>query len=53
MIRSIFGRGKKKRLSQESRQNHDESIKAAKVGDVLTIKGLSLELDDLYFFIDR
>jgi len=53
MIRSIFGRGKKKRLSQESRQNHDESIKAAKVGDVLTIKGLSLELDDLYFFIER
>lgn len=51
MIRSIFGRGKKKNQGKVS--NRDESIRSAKSGDVLTIKGLSLETDDIYFFVER
>ena len=51
MIRSIFGRGKKKNQGKVS--NRDESIRSAKSGDVLTIQGLSLETDDIYFFVER
>ena len=51
MIRSIFGRGRKK--NQAKLNNRDESIRSAKSGDVLTIKGLSLETDDIYFFVER
>ena len=51
MIRSIFGRGKKKNPAKV--RNRDESIRSAKSGDVITIKGLSLETDDIYFFVER
>ena len=51
MLRSLFGRGKKKRepLAPPS----DESIRAARVGDVLTISGYSVEFDERFLFIER
>jgi hypothetical protein len=52
MLRSIFGRkGRKKDSSSGPPQ--DESIRDARVGDVLTIVGLNLEYDDLFFYVER
>ena len=51
MMRSLFGKGRKKRGAASPAQ--DDSIRAAKVGDVLSIKGLDLEYDDLYFFVEK
>ena len=53
MLRSIFGRGKKRRGRASGGLPQDDSIKAAIVGDVLSIVGLSLEYDDVYFFVER
>ena len=51
MLRSLFGRGKKKR--EPSGSPPDESIRAARVGDVVTFSGLSLEHDERLFYIER
>ena len=51
MLRSLFGRGKKKR--EPVGPAADESIRAARVGDVLTINGYSVEYDERLFFIER
>lgn len=51
MLRSLFGKGKKKGASSPSSQ--DDNIRAAKVGDVVSISGLRLEYDDVYFFIEK
>ena len=51
MLRSLFGKGKKKGAGSTSSQ--DDSIRAAKVGDVVSISGLRLEYDDVYFFIEK
>ena len=51
MLRSLFGRGKKKR--EPVAPPPDESIRAARVGDVLTISGFSLDYDERLFFIER
>jgi len=51
MLRSLFGRGKKKR--EPVGPAPDESIRSAQVGDVLTVSGFSSEYDDRLFFIER
>ena len=53
MLRSIFGKGKKKGGKDSGSSAHDDSIRAAKVGDVVSIAGLRLEYDDLYFFVEK
>ena len=51
MLRSLFGRGKKRR--EPVGPAPDESIRSARVGDVLTISGYSVEYDERLFFIER
>ena len=53
MLRSIFGKGKKKVGGSSGNASQDDSIRAAKVGDVVSISGMRLEYDDLYFFIEK
>ena len=53
MLRSLFGKGKKKGGSSAGGSSQDDSIRAAKVGDVVSITGLRLEYDDVYFFIEK
>jgi len=53
LLRSIFGKGKKKGGKSSGSSAQDDSIRAAKVGDVVSISGLRLEYDDLYFFIEK
>ena len=53
MLRSLFGKGKKKGGKAAGGAAQDDSIRAAKVGDVVSISGLRLEYDDLYFFIEK
>ena len=53
MLRSLFGKGKKKGAGSAGNASQDDSIRAAKVGDVVSISGLRLEYDDLYFFIEK
>ena len=52
MFRSLFGRGKRRRDRRPS-ELRDDSVRAAMVGDVVTIAGLGLEYEDCYFFIER
>ena len=51
MLRSLFGRGKKRR--EPVGPAPDESIRAARVGDVLTITGFSIDYDERLFFVER
>ena len=51
MLRSLFGRGKKRR--EPVGPPVDESIRAARVGDVMTFSGLSLEHDERLFYVER
>ena len=51
MLRSLFGRGRNKR--EPVGPPVDESIRAARVGDVVTISGYSVEFDDRLFYIER
>ena len=51
MLRSLFGKGKKRR--EPVGPAPDESIRAARVGDVLTISGYSVDYDERLFFIER
>ncbi len=53
MFRSLFGRKTKNRPSTSPDLSLSDSIKDAKAGDVFTIQGLSLEYDDVYFFIEK
>ena len=52
MLRGMFGRGKK-RQDRDSSPPQDDTIRAATVGDVLTISGLGPEYEDRYFFVER
>ena len=52
MLRSLFGRKKRGGRTSASAPQ-DDSIRAAKVGDVVSITGLKLEYDDLYFFVEK
>ena len=51
MLRSLFGRGKNKR--EPVGPAPDESMRSARVGDVLTINGYSVEYDERLLFIER
>lgn len=51
MLRSLFGRGRNRR--EPVAPAPDESIRSARVGDVLTISGYSVEYDDRLLFIER
>ena len=51
MLRSLFGRGRNKR--EPVAPAPDESIRSARVGDVLTINGYSVEYDERLLFIER
>ncbi len=53
MLRSLFGKGKRRGGRASDSAPQDDSIRAAKVGDVVSITGLALEYDDLYFFIEK
>ena len=53
MLRSLFGRKAKNRPSTARDLALSDSIKDARAGDVFTIQGLSLEYDDVYFFIEK
>ena len=51
MLRSLFGRGRNRR--EPVAPAPDESIRSARVGDVLIISGYSVEYDDRLLFIER
>ncbi len=51
MLRSLFGRGKRRR--EPVAPAPDESLRAARVGDVLTINDYSVEYDGRLLFIER
>ncbi len=51
MLRSLFGRGRNRR--EPVAPAPDESIRSARVGDVLTINGYSVEYDERLLFIER
>ena len=53
MFRPLFGRKTKSRPSPSRNLSLSDSIKDARTGDVFTIQGLSLEYDDVYFFIEK
>ena len=54
MLRSLFGKGRRRRRGQASSSApQDDTIRQARVGDVVSITGLAPEYDDLYFFIER
>jgi hypothetical protein len=53
VLRSLFGKGKKKGATPAGGSLRDDSIRAARVGDVVSISGLRLEYDDVYFFIEE
>ena len=52
MLRSLFGKKKRGGRSSASAPQ-DDSIRATRVGDVVSITGLALEYDDLYFFVEK
>lgn len=53
MLRSFFGKRKKGKGAGATGPAQDDSIRAAKIGDVVSIQGLELEYDDLYFLVER
>ena len=53
MLRKLFGRKRKPQYAPSQNASATDSIRVAVVGDVLVIKGLSLEYDDAYFFIEQ
>ena len=53
MLRSLFGKRGRKRGAGGAGPAQDDSIRAAKAGDVVSIQGLALEYDDLYFFVEK
>ena len=53
MLRSLFGKRGRKGGAGATGPAQDDSIRAAKAGDVVSIQGLALEYDDLYFFVEK
>jgi len=53
MLRSLFGRNRKRRGAGATGPAQDDSIRSVKVGDVLSIQGLALEYDDRYFYVEK
>ncbi len=50
MLRSLFGRGKRKEPPPARVEN---SIRDARVGDVVVVNGFALEYDDCYFVVEN
>jgi hypothetical protein len=53
MLRSLFGKGKKKRTSDAKPTPYDNSIRSARVGDEVAIAGLTEGFDEAYRTIER
>ena len=53
MFGSLFGRRKKKRRSDDASSPGDETIRSARVGDVVVITGFSPTLEDAYFITEK
>ena len=51
MMRSLFGRGRKK--PEPRGQSAGESIRDARVGDVVVVQGLDLDYDEVYFLVEN
>ena len=51
MLRSLFGRGRKRPAPSQSPP--DNTLRAARAGDVVVVNGLSLEYDDVYFVVEN
>ena len=51
MLRSLFGRGKRKREAPSS--PIESTIRHARVGDVVVVQGFALEYDDCYFLVEN
>ena len=51
MLRSLFGRGKKKQEPTSARL--ESTIRDARVGDVVVVKGFALEYEDCYFVVEN
>ena len=51
MLRSLFGRGKKKQEPTSARL--ECTIRDARVGDVVVVKGFALEYEDCYFVVEN
>ena len=49
----LMGRGDNRRSGIADRLAADNSIRAAQVGDVVVVRGLSLDLDDAYLVIEQ
>ena len=52
MFRSLFG-GKKGRRPSSSESSRDESIRSARIGDVVVISGFSPNLEDAYVVTEK
>ena len=53
MLRSLFGRNRKRKGIGATGPAQDDSIRSVKVGDVLSIQGLAFEYDDRYFYVEK
>ena len=53
MLRSVFGRKKGRRPSRSESSRGDESIRSARVGDVVVISGFSPALEDAYVVTEK
>ena len=53
MFRSLFGGKKRRRPSSSESPRVDESIRSARVGDVVVISGFSLALEDAYVVTEK
>jgi hypothetical protein len=53
MLRSLFGKRRRRGGKESTGLSADDSIRAAKAGDVVSIAGLALEYDDVYFFVEK
>ena len=51
MLRSLFGRGKKRPASPST--PIESTIRDARVGDVVVVQGFALEYDDCYFVVEN
>lgn len=51
MLRSLFGKGRKR--SPAPNLPAQDTVRDARVGDVVTVRGLALEYDDLYFVVEH
>ncbi len=53
MFRSLFGGRKNKRSSSTAASQTDETLRSARVGDVVVINGFSPTLEDAYVIADK